>query len=159
MNASEESLAPFARQSGEGEAWWWLGSLAIIKAERKETGGRFTLVEVTENEGETPLHVHHREDETFIVLEGEIEFEVDGKPITAGPGMTIFGPRGIPHSYRVRKGPARMLFLLTPGGFEDLIRASSVPAKALRIPTEQDAIADFEALPAIALRYGCEMLG
>ena len=85
MNESGEALEPFARQAGEGEALWWLGSLAIIKAAREETGGRFTLVEVAENEGETPLHVHHREDETFFVLEGEIDFEVDGKRLIDGP--------------------------------------------------------------------------
>jgi quercetin dioxygenase-like cupin family protein len=159
MDSTSKSLAPFVRHAGEGEAYWWLGSLAVIKAERKETGGHFTLIEVLENEGETPLHIHHREDETFLVLQGEIEFLVDGKRIKAGPGDTVFGPKGIPHGYTVRKGPARMLFLLTPGGFEDLVRASSIPALAKRIPSAEDAIADFAALPPIAMRFGCEMLG
>ena len=75
------------------------------------------MIDVTAPECETPLHVHHREDETFIVLEGEIEFNIGGQRIEAGPGTTVFGPRDVPHAYIVRKGPSRMLFLFTPAGF------------------------------------------
>lgn len=150
---------PFARDAGEGEARWWMGSLAVIKAGSAETGGQFTLVEVCENEGETPLHVHHNEDEAFWVLEGEVEFEVGGMRIEARPGSFLFGPRGIPHRYTVRRGPARMLFLLTPGGFEELVRATSSPATERRIPVGEEGMPDFEALPAIVARFGCELLG
>ncbi len=61
----------FGLKEGEGDARWWLGRLATIKATGKETGGQYTLVEALEPEGEAPLHVHHREDEGFWVLEGE----------------------------------------------------------------------------------------
>lgn len=148
----------FARHRDQGEARWWLGSLAVIKATGRETGGLYTLVEVTENEGETPLHVHHNEDETFWVLEGDIEFEVGGKTMEAGPGSFLFGPRGVPHRYVVRRGPARILFLFTPGGFEDLLRATSDPAAERRIPVGDEGMPDVEALPGIARRYGTEML-
>jgi mannose-6-phosphate isomerase-like protein (cupin superfamily) len=87
----------FGRAANEGEARWWLGSLAVIKADSADTGGQFALVEVSENAGETPLHVHHREDETFLVMEGVIDFEVGGENLTAGPGAVVFAPRGIPH--------------------------------------------------------------
>ncbi|MEQ1942528.1 quercetin 2,3-dioxygenase [Mesorhizobium sp. VNQ89] len=156
-NGSVADVA-FALGAEEGEARWWMGSLAVIKATAAQTGGQFTLVEVTENEGETPLHVHHREDETFIVLQGEVEFEVGEKSIVAGPGAVVFGPRSVPHRYVVRRGPAKMLFLLTPGGFEGLLRETSEPTTALRIPGQGEAEPDFEALPAIAERYDCELL-
>ncbi|WP_027134009.1 quercetin 2,3-dioxygenase [Geminicoccus roseus] len=158
LGAGAASLQPFARQGDEGEARWWLGSLALIKATSQDTNGAFCLVEVRENEGDTPLHVHHREDETFIVLEGEIEFEVGGEVIQGQPGTVLFGPRGIPHRYSVRRGPARMLFLLTPGGFEEFIRATSEPAPERRIPDEGEGLPDFEALPEIARRFGAELL-
>ena len=144
---------------GEGEARWWMGSLAVIKARSRDTGGRFALVEVTEHEGDTPLHVHHREDEAFWVLDGDIEFEVGGRRIEAGPGSFLLGPRGVPHRYSVRKGPARILFFLTPAGFEELVLATSEPAASLRLPVGEEGMLDFEALPAIAQRYGCELLG
>ena len=147
------------RLGDEGEARWWLGSLAVIKVTAEDTRGAFTLVEVAENEGETPLHVHHNEDETFWVLEGQVEFEVGGATVIAGPGSVLFAPRDVPHRYTVRQGPARMLFLFTPGGFEQLLRASSEPAGAWRIPHDGEAVPDYAALPDVAKRYGCELLG
>lgn len=153
------SAAIFARHEGEGDARWWLGSLALIKATSSDTGGQFCLVEIRENEGETPLHVHHHEDETFWVLEGEIEFEVGGERIEARAGTMLFGPRGIPHRYTVTRGPARTLFLFTPGGFEELLLATSDSADEMRIPTQEEGMPDFATLPQVARRYGCELLG
>ena len=153
-----ESADAFAQHAGEGEARWWLGSLALIKATSQETAGQFCLIEVRENAGVTPLHVHHNEDETFIVLEGEVEFEVGGRSIPARPGTILFGPRDVPHRYTVQIGPARMLFLLTPGGFEDLVRATSEPAPERRIPGEGEGLPDFETLSTTVRRFGCELL-
>src|SRR5215210_6937554 len=49
----------FAVGSEEGEARWWFGSLATIKATREQTRGHYTLVEVLNAEGEGPPHVHY----------------------------------------------------------------------------------------------------
>lgn len=154
-----DKVEAFLRHADTGEARWWLGSLATILATSKNTGGQFCLIDVQENEGETPLHVHHNEDETFIVLAGDIEFEVGGNVISAQPGAVLFGPRGVPHRYTVRRGPARMMFLLTPAGFEGLVRATSEPAPERRIPSEGEGLPDFETFPATAQRFGCELLG
>ena len=75
MNEDHASRT-YGLREGEGEARWWLGGLATVKATGKETDGRYTLVEVLDPEGEGPLHVHHNEDEGFWVLEGELTFEV-----------------------------------------------------------------------------------
>ncbi len=106
----EEDVArAYGLEEGEGEARWWLGvSLATIKATGRETGGRYTLVEVLEPEGaEAPLHVHHNEDEAFWVLEGELTFEVGEETIKATPGTFLFGARDVPTATpwsRVRRG-------------------------------------------------------
>jgi quercetin dioxygenase-like cupin family protein len=149
----------FCSHALEGEAHWWLGSLAVIKATAAQTAGQFTLVEVLENEGEAPLHVHHREDESFQVMEGEIEFEIGDTKILAGPGSFLFAPRDVPHRYTVKRGPARMLFLYTPAGFEELVRATSVPADDWRIPSAGEGMPDMEIFPDVVRRYGCELLG
>ena len=148
----------FVRHQEDGEARWWLGSLATIKATSQDTGGQFCLIEVLENEGESPLHVHHNEDETFYVLEGEVEFEVGGRTIPAMPGTVLFAPRDVPHRYVVRRGPARILYLCTPGGFEELVRATSDPASERRIPREGEGTPDFDTLPKTVKRFGCELL-
>jgi quercetin dioxygenase-like cupin family protein len=163
---NEEGVAErvFWLEEGEGEARWWLGvSLATIKATGKETGGHYTIVEVLEPEGEeAPLHVHHREDEGFWVLEGELTFEVGDQTIKAGPGSFVFGPKDVPHRYTVDSGPARLLFVLSPAGFEEFIYATSEPAEELTLPRPPEGPpdeAEMEQLAALARQYGAELLG
>ncbi|CAN5579217.1 hypothetical protein BH20ACT17_BH20ACT17_07220 [soil metagenome] len=67
---STPTLNATAVAAGDGEAIWWFGGLAEIKATAADTGGLMTIVEITEPAGmEAPLHVHHREDEAFWILE------------------------------------------------------------------------------------------
>src|SRR5918997_234420 len=160
---NEDAARAYALGEGEGEARWWLGvTLATIKATGKQTGGRYTLVEVLEPEGEeAPLHVHHNEDEAFWILEGELTFQVGDETIKASPGSFLFGPRDIPHRYTVDSGPARMLFVLSPAGFEEFIYATSEPAKErvlLPAPEGPPDEAEMEQLGAVARQYGCELL-
>jgi quercetin dioxygenase-like cupin family protein len=96
------ALEPLAVRQREGEACWWFGSLAQIKATAADTGGLMSIVEVTEPPGiEAPLHVHHRDDEGFWILEGDVTFEVGGTTIEASAGDYVFGPRDIPHRFTV----------------------------------------------------------
>jgi mannose-6-phosphate isomerase-like protein (cupin superfamily) len=158
---TETASGGYGLRQGEGEARWWLGGLATLKATGKETDGRYTLVEVMEPDGaEAPLHVHHREDEGFWVLEGELTFRIGEETLTASPGSFLFGPKGVPHTYRVDKGPARLLFILSPAGFEDLIYATSEPAGSLTLPPAGDPPSEQEMaeLAAIAMQYGAEIL-
>jgi len=165
MNDDESSAASrvFGLGEGEGDARWWLGvSLATIKATGKETGGRYTVVEVLEPEGEeAPLHVHHNEDEAFWVIEGELRFEVGEETIKASPGSFLFGPKDVPHRYTVDSGPARLLFVLSPAGFEEFIYASSEPAQERTLPPPPEgppSEAEMEQLRALARQYGAELL-
>jgi len=115
-------LKPVVVKASEGEARWWFSSLAIVKASAADTGGQLTIIEVTEPPGaEAPLHVHHREDEAFWILEGEATFEIGDVVVEAGAGDYLFGPRDIPHRFTVGPNGCRMLFICTPGGFENLV--------------------------------------
>ena len=153
------ALNPAAASRNEGEAWWWFGSLAVTKLSAAETGGLMSVVEITEPPGaEAPLHVHHREDETFWILEGEVTFEVGDTTVNAGPGDMAFGPRDVPHRYVVGDAGCRMLFVLTPGGFEGAIRAMSTPARSLTLPPASEAPPDLDGLEDTIATYGCEML-
>ena len=114
---------PVALRGEDGEARWWFGALAVIKATAKDTGGQLAVVEVTEPPGAVaPLHVHHREDEV-----GGTTFEATG-------GDFAFGPRDIPHRYEVADTGCRLLFMLTPAGFEDLLVKMSEPAASRTLP-------------------------
>jgi quercetin dioxygenase-like cupin family protein len=154
-----QALAPVAVPSGGGEARWWFGSLAVIKATAVDTGGQLAIVEITEPPGsEAPRHVHHKEDEAFWILEGDVTFEVGDTTIAAHPGDYVFGPRDLPHRYTVGATGCRMLFLLTPAGMEALIVETSEPAGSRTVPPPSAAEPDIERINAIAAAYGTELL-
>jgi quercetin dioxygenase-like cupin family protein len=149
-----------AIRAGEGEARWWFAALAEIKASAADTDGQLTIVEVTEPPGaQTPLHVHHREDEGFWILDGEVTFHVGDVTIEARAGDFAWGPRDVPHRYTAGPDGCRMLFILTPAGFEGLVRDMSEPAAERTLPPPSDEEPDFERVARVAQAYGCELLG
>ena len=97
-----------------------LGIPMVIRIHGRETGGIVSVVESHDlSGGGPPPHIHHREDETFQILEGEYEWTVGGKTFVAKKGATIFAPRGVPHTYRyVGQPPGRLMCVITPAGFE-----------------------------------------
>lgn len=140
-------------------ARWWFGALAVIKAAAADTGGQLTIVEVTEQpNAEAPLHVHHREDEAFYVLEGSVTIHVGEEVVEAGLGDCAFGPRDVPHRYTVGPNGCRMLLICTPGGFEQLVIGMSQPAGALTLPPASDEEPDWEHVADVAQANGCELL-
>jgi mannose-6-phosphate isomerase-like protein (cupin superfamily) len=156
MLQAKEALAV---ASGTGEARWWFGCLAEIKATAADTGGLCTIVEVTCGPNyESQLHVHHREDEGFWVLDGRVTFEVGATKIDAGVGDYALGPRGLPHRFKVGDQGCRMLFILTPGGFEGLIRATGVPAATRTVPFHDGPPPDIDRIKAIVATFGCELM-
>ena len=152
------TLAPHATKAGEGEAIWWFGALAEIKATAADTGGLMTIVEMTEPPwSEAPWHVHHREDEAFYILDGDVTIQIGDTTIECHAGDYAFGPRDIPHRFTVGPNGCRMLFILTPGGFEKLVREMGEPAGARTLPPGQFE-PDLEHVAAVAQAYGCELL-
>lgn len=126
----------------DGEQLWFLGTLARMKLDGERTAGRFALWEGVLPHGAAPPLHSHPQDETFYVLEGEItawlvepelvEDHADWVKTCGrrcGPGAVVFAPGGSPHTFRVESDTARMLFLSTPAGIEDYVRALGEPAK------------------------------
>ena len=147
----------------QGEARWWGNGLAVIRATAAETAGQTTIVEVTEPPGYTaPLHVHHGEDEGFLILDGSATFEVGDRTIEAREGDYLFGPRDVPHRYTTGSDGCRMLFVLTPGGFEELLMAVSRPATSRTLPpangSEAPSEEEIERMQAAIAAHGCELL-
>jgi quercetin dioxygenase-like cupin family protein len=159
MTQGTQTLEPTATRAGEGEARWWFGGLAEIKVTGEQTGGLLSIVEITEPpNAAAPLHVHHREDEGFWILEGEVTFVVGDTTIEARAGDFALGPRGVPHRYTVGDAGCRMLFIMTPGGFEKLVRDMSVPARSRTLPPPSDDEPDWAHVAAVARANGCELL-
>ena len=154
------SVAPIALTADDGEALWFLGILATIKASAHSTAGRVAVIEHLAPRGSgSPLHVHHREDEWFYVVDGELTFWVGGQVITAPAGSFVYGPRDIPHTFTVSSDTARFLLVAEPAGFENFMRALSEPAAQLVIPPPATEPPDVEAMTRLAAEYGIEILG
>src|SRR5215208_4121405 len=156
------ALEPLAVPRDDGEARWWFGTLAVIKTTAAETGGQLTIIDVMNPPGwEAPLHVHHRDDEGFWILEGNATIEVGDSTIEASAGDYVFGPRDIPHRYTVGENGCRMLFIMVPGGMEDMVRATSEPAPSRRLPRppdEEPTAEEIEGLKAVVKEHGYELL-
>src|SRR5947209_16587472 len=81
----------------------FLGSRCRILADSVTSGGRYGLLDMIEvPAGDMPpLHLHHDQDEGFLLLDGELSVFLPGREIALTPGEFILAPRGVPHTYRV----------------------------------------------------------
>ena len=105
-----------------------------------------------------PLHVHHDEDECFLVLAGSVTLWVgDRAPVRIGPGEFARAPKGIPHSYRVGAEPGEFI-VTTDGRFAEFVRAAGTPAPRRELPV-LDGPPDVERLARIAASHGITLLG
>ena len=106
---------------GEGKSVNIIGNSITIRLRGRDTGGVLSMTEpLDQSGGGPPSHIHHREDETVQVIEGEYEFTCGEKKFAASKGATIFAPRDVPHSYRcVSRMPGRLLVTHTPAGLEE----------------------------------------
>jgi quercetin dioxygenase-like cupin family protein len=97
-----------------------LGDRVTVKLSAGETVGAATILEIESDPGNgPPMHVHHREDEAYYILEGEYDFHVGGRVIRARAGAFLFGPREIPHRYQVvGASRGRILVFVHPAGLE-----------------------------------------
>lgn len=137
---------------------WTLNSLVTILATAADTKGSLgAVVQHLTPAGNVPLHQHSREDEAFYILEGRLTFDVGDSSRTVGPGDFLFAPRGIPHRFTVDSDEARMVVLMTPGGFENFFADTGRPADSPTLPTPEPP--DLGQLGAAAARYGVDLLG
>jgi mannose-6-phosphate isomerase-like protein (cupin superfamily) len=142
---------------GEGQMRWVVGDLVTFKIGGQDAQGVFALAEeVTPPQGGPPPHLHTREDETFYVVEGELEFVVGERTLSASAGSVVYAPRGILHSFRnVGPTPSRMTVIITPAGLEKFFEEVGEPVTDPSFPPEGPP--DIERLVAVARKYGMEI--
>ena len=155
MSVQDSIATPAINLKGDA-AFRFLGLPTQVRASAQTTNGAFGLAEHWEMPPgfASPYHTHHREDESFYILQGQIAFVIDGKWQRVGPGGFVFGPREIPHGFKVvGDEPAQMLLQATPGGFEQFVIELGQPL------TDPIAPPDIPKLIEAAARYGIDILG
>ena len=136
-------------QPGEGDAAGLAPGIGVVfKIDGEDIGGAVSIVEQPFEVGAlVPPHIHTREDEISVVLEGQVGFRSEDKEVVLGPGGYIVKPRGEVHAmWNAGKSPARIMEVITPAGFEGGMR--EVAAMAAAGPP------DLEEMGKVAARYG-----
>ena len=136
----------------------WIGPEGLFAATcllaGDQTGGSFSVVQHLLAPGilAAPPHRHRDEDEFSYVVEGVVAFQLENEVQTASAGAIVSKPKGQMHTFwNPSQGPARILELITPPGFEDYFTelADIVPKTPGEVP-------DFGRLSEAAGRHGLE---
>jgi quercetin dioxygenase-like cupin family protein len=148
----------------------WIGGLGVrFMIEGSQTGGRFALVEHPMKPGvlAAPMHTHANEDEYSYVLEGTVGMRLDDRELVATPGMLVFKPRGVPHTFwNAGDTQARLLELISPAGFEQyfaelatiLLPDGSVPREPLRELLDRYQLAmDGSSVPKLIAKHNVRL--
>ncbi|MFD1512103.1 quercetin 2,3-dioxygenase [Halomarina rubra] len=158
---SKSTAKPFVRDTAAaGDSYHMFGMLTELRATGEETDGLVGLTEQVGNRGVmTPLHVHHADDELFYVLDGAVTYYIDGDHYEATPGTVVYGPKGVPHAFRIDEDGTRVLDVRAAGG-ERFFRDVGTPVEERELPaspapTEEEQ----ERLGAVSEAYSLEILG
>ncbi|MEU0454690.1 cupin domain-containing protein [Streptomyces sp. NPDC006129] len=142
------------RNPGEGTLYRYYDSVQEQVVSHAETQGVVSALRLTMRQTDAPpLHVHSREDESWVVLSGRVRFWVGSASLDAcdvhdaEPGAYVFGPRTVPHTFRPLTATADMLVINNPGAIEGYFRSIG-PADARQDADHADSLA----------RYGVTLL-
>jgi quercetin dioxygenase-like cupin family protein len=140
-----------------------VGDTYTILLRGEDTAGKYCLIDMHVPPGGGPPPHRHDFEETFTVLEGEIELMFRGDKQTAKAGETVHIPANAPHQFHnSSKTPARLLCICGPAGQERFFEEVGVTVGTrTEAPAKPDATAS-EALKKKALelapKYKTEML-
>lgn len=112
---------PIVVQPDEGEKLSFPGGdFASIMLNSEETGGTFAVLACTQApDSGPPLHIHHNEDELFLIVEGRYSFFANERWVEVGAGGAVYLPKGIAHCYRnIGATTGRHWVITTPSGWE-----------------------------------------
>jgi mannose-6-phosphate isomerase-like protein (cupin superfamily) len=100
------------------------GEQCFIHVSADDTNGLYSLVEIVANPGDaTPLHVHQREDEHFLVVEGTARIAYGDRVFDLQAGKVATLRKGIPHAWGNRtNADLRLAVLVFPRGCEEALR-------------------------------------
>lgn len=140
-----------------------VGDTYTILLSGKDTAGRYCLIDMHIPPGGGPPPHRHDFEETFTLLDGELEFTFRGIKQNARSGETIHVPANAPHLFRnISAQPARLLCICSPAGQEEFFIELGVPVATRTTPPpklDEPAEAEFRRRAvALAPKYRTELL-
>jgi quercetin dioxygenase-like cupin family protein len=150
------------KDSGVIDVWWpyqpQVGRYTVKVGSEQTEGRLFQLLCKDRRGGAPPVHIHHREDETFYVIGGEISFLVGDQRIEATAGDFVFAPKDVPHAFLAKSDHAEYPTSFSPAGAEQFF-AEIAPCVVPGEPAPSPSMPDPEAFARIAARYGIDVVG
>ncbi|AFY93241.1 cupin domain-containing protein [Chamaesiphon minutus] len=100
--------------SGEGESHQLLTHTVVWKITTEDTNSRYAMFEMTDTVGgSAPAHKHPWE-ETFYILEGELDIQIGDRYETIGAGAVAHFPANAVHAFKIVSPVARVLIIVSP---------------------------------------------
>lgn len=140
-----------------------VGDTYTITLTGEQTAGRFCVIDMHVPPGGGPPPHRHDFEETFILLEGELEATFRGQKSTVRAGDTVNVPANAPHQFHnASSSPVRMICICSPAGQEKFFQEVGIPVATRTTPPpkldEQAQAAFIEKVKALAPKYRTEML-
>lgn len=138
-------------KAGEREPLNVLGMPLRFLCDSRETGGAWSLFDEEVPQGKGPPPHRHDWDEAYFILDGEVDFEIDGQPVKSKAGDFNYLPRNTVHAFKgASSSPARVLIFAAPGHSSEFFEELNSEVRTL--PD------DLAKVPEIGLRHGIEFM-
>jgi mannose-6-phosphate isomerase-like protein (cupin superfamily) len=137
---------------GEGRRVGVGSDLMTVKGDGQED--RFSIVEYEAAAGAPgpPPHVHHSNEEGFYILEGSVDFMLDGKTARLTEGGFVLVPPEVRHTFvNAGSGLARWVGIFSPGHYRQLVEELGALMPASGPP-------DAAEVAALFARYDTEIV-
>jgi len=140
-----------------------VGDTYTILLSGTDTAGQFGLIDMHIPLGGGPPPHRHDFEETFILLEGEIQVTFRGEKRVVRAGETIHIPANAPHQFHnLSSSPARMLSICSPAGLEEFFREVGIPVETRTTPppklTDEQQAAFLKKVIELAPKNRTELL-
>ena len=140
-----------------------VGDTYTILLSGTDTAGRFTLIDMHVPPGGGPPPHRHDFEETFILLDGELQATFRGEKRIVRAGETIHIPANAAHQFHnASSKPVRMLCICSPAGQEEFFKEMGTPVATRTTPppkidaTQEPAF--FKKVMELAPKYRTELL-
>jgi quercetin dioxygenase-like cupin family protein len=140
-----------------------VGDTYTILLSGKDTAGRYCLIDMHIPPGGGPPPHRHDFEETFILLEGEVEATFRGEKSIVKAGQSLHIPSNAPHQFQNKSEQSvRMLCIGSPAGLEEFFAEVGIPvATRTTAPPKLDAAEQAEFIAksvVLAPKYRTELL-
>jgi quercetin dioxygenase-like cupin family protein len=138
-----------------------VGDTYTVLLSGNDTAGLYCLIDMHIPPGGGPPPHRHDFEETFTLLEGELDFTFRGAKLHAAAGTTVHIPANAPHQFHNSSTqPVRLLCLCAPAGQEEFFRelGVTVATRTTPPPPEKDPAEFIAKVRALAPKYRTELL-